>query len=232
MTLDAIWQDVRYAVRSLRRTPVLAVAAIVTLALGIGANTAIFSLVQAVLLRQLPVASPGTLYFVAHGVDDRRRTASNVPWLERVRQRTDVFAGVTAYNHRQFKVASGLGTEPVFGQYVSGGYHAVVGVPIALGRGFSGENDRMPGGSPIAVISDAYWSRRFGRAADVIGRTLVVGGDPVTITGVTAPGFTGLSPGDAVDITLPLSMRRFLISNSLGGPAGPAESSLRRKMSS
>jgi len=207
MTLDTIWQDVRYAVRSLRRTPALAGTAVVTLALGIGANTAIFSLVQAVLLRQLPVASPGDLYFVAHGVDGRLRTAANVPWLERVRQRTDVFAGVTAYNHRQFKVTSDLGTEPVLGQYVSGNYHAVVGVPMAMGRGFMTENDRLPGGSPIAVISDAYWSRSFGRAPDVIGRTLTVGGNPVTITGVTAPGFAGLSPGDALDITLPLSMR-------------------------
>lgn len=205
--IDTIWQDVRYAVRSLRRTPGFAVAAIVTLALGIGANTAIFSLIQAVILRTLPVTAPQELFFVARGAKDDLSTSSNFEWLERVRQRTDVFSGVTAYNHRDFKVASDAGPEQVFGEYVSGNYHAVLGVPMALGRGFTAEDDRLPGSSPIAVISDGYWSRRFGRSRDVLGRTLVVGGHRVSIVGVTVPGFVGLAPGDAVDITLPLSIR-------------------------
>src|ERR671910_359773 len=100
---ETTWHDLRYAVRSLRRTPGFTIAAIVTLALGIGANSAIFSLIEAVLLRTLPVASPEELYFVAHGLDDRMSTSLNYPWLERVRERSDVFAGVTAYNHRDFK---------------------------------------------------------------------------------------------------------------------------------
>jgi predicted permease len=200
-------QDVRHAVRSLRRTPGFTTAAIFTLALGIGANTAIFSLMQAVMLRTLPVASPGDLYFVANGASGDMSMMSNFPWLERVRERADVFDGVTAYNHRRFKVASDQGPEQVFGQYVSGNYHAVLGVPMALGRGFSAEYDRAAGSSPIAVISDDYWSRRFGRSPDVLGRTLVVGGHQVSIVGVTAPGFTGLAPGDAIDLTLPLSLR-------------------------
>ena len=95
----------------------------------------------------------------------------------------------------------------VVGQYVSGNYHALVGVPMALGRGFSAEDDRAPGSSPIAVISDGYWSRRFDRRPDVIGQTLVVGGRPLTIVGVTAPGFEGMVPGRSVEITLPLSIR-------------------------
>jgi predicted permease len=199
--------DFRLAVRSMSRTPALAAAAIVTLALGIGANTAIFSLVQALLLRTLPVASPQQLYFVAHGSGDDFSQSSNYRWLERVQQRSDVFAGVTAYTHRLFKVSSDSGVERVFGQYVSGNYHAILGVAIALGRGFSSESDRLAGGSPIAVISDGYWLRRFGRSSSVLGQALVIGGHPVTIVGVTAPGFAGLAPGDSVDITLPLSMR-------------------------
>src|SRR5687768_13822626 len=126
-----IWHDLRYAVRSLSRTPALAAAAIVTLALGIGANTAIFSLIQAVLLRTLPLAAPEELYFVAHGAGDDFSQSSNYRWFERVQQRTDVFAGVTAYSHRVFKVTSDAGMERVFGQYVGGNYHALLGVPLA-----------------------------------------------------------------------------------------------------
>jgi predicted permease len=205
--LDSAWQDLRYTVRSLGRTPAFAVAVILTLALGIGANTAIFSLIEAVMLRTLPVNAPGDLYFVAHGAGDRLDKWSNYRWLEQVQQRSDMFAGVTAYTHRDFKVSSGGGIERVPGQYVSGNYHAVLGVPMVLGRGFTSENDRVAGASPYAVISDAYWSRRFDRSPSAIGTTLVVGGHPVTIVGVTAPAFVGVAPGDAVDLTLPLSMR-------------------------
>jgi predicted permease len=186
---------------------------VITLALGIGANTAIFSLIEAVMLRRLPVAAPGELLFVAIGVPgqpgDRLTTASNYPWFEQVRQRTDVFAGAAAFNIRDFKVApdAGAGAERVVGQYVSGNYHGLVGVPMALGRGFTSEDDRVPGSSPIGVISDGYWSRRFGRRSDVIGRELVVGGRALTIVGVTAAGFEGMQPGRSIEITLPLSVR-------------------------
>ncbi len=209
--IDSLVEDLRYAFRSLRRTPAFTAAALATLALGIGANTAIFSLIEAVMLRTLPVEAPDELQFVAIGLPgrdgDEITTASNYPWFERVRQRTDVFADVTAFNIRNFKVASESGADTVVGQYVSGNYHALVGVPIALGRGFSAENDRGPGSSPIAVISDGYWSRRFDRRADVIGQALVVGGRSLTIVGVTAPGFEGMVPGRSVEITLPLSIR-------------------------
>ena len=209
--MDTVWKDIQYALRSLRRTPGFTVAALVTLALGIGANTTIFSLIEAVMLRTLPVNSPGQLQFVAIGAPgragDSMSTASNYPWFERVRQRTDAFAGVTAFNIRDFKVASEQGTERVVGQYVSGNYHALIGVPMALGRGFASENDRAPGSSPIAVISYDYWTRRFNRRADVIGQTLTVGGRPLTIVGVTASGFDGMQPGRSIDITLPLSIR-------------------------
>ena len=200
-----LWQDVRYAVRSLRRARGLTAAAVLTLALGIGATTTIFSLFQAVLLRRLPVESPGQLYFVAHGLGDPLSLSSHYPWLERVRQHSDVFAGVTAYNIRDFKVSSGASVERVAGQYVSGNYHAVVGVPFELGRGFVDEDDRRL--SPIAVISNGYWARQYGRSRDVIGKTLIVGGEQVAIVGVTAAAFDGMQPGQSVDVTLPLSVR-------------------------
>jgi predicted permease len=205
--LDTLIQDARYAVRSLRRTPGFLAAAVATLALGIGANTAIFSLMNAVLFRTLPVASPHDLYFVAHGpTDDLFSTSSNYVWLEAVREHTEVFAGATVYNVRDFKTESDQGVEVVAGQYAAGNYHAVVGAPMALGRGFTTEDDRSPGSSPIAVISDSFWTRRFGRDPKAIGQTLVVGGQPVTIVGITARGFHGMRPGRRIEITLPLSM--------------------------
>jgi predicted permease len=206
--LDTLIQDTRYATRSLRRTPGFLAAAIATLALGIGANTAIFSLINAVLFRTLPLQAPDELYYVAHGVGDTHTgTMSNYPWLERVRTHDEVFAGVTAYNIRDFKVTSDQGAQRVYGQYASGNYHAVIGAPLALGRGFTSEDDRAVNNSPIAVISDGFWNRRFNRDPQVIGKTLLVGGEPVTIVGVTASGFEGMAPGRPIDITLPLSMR-------------------------
>src|SRR5262245_33689936 len=152
---ERLWQDTKYAVRSMRRTPAFAAAAIATLALGIGANTAIFSLINAVVFRTLPVTAPHELYFIAHGAGNDFVTISNFPWLARIRERQDVFSGVTAYNIRDFKVSSRDGVETVVGQYASGNFHAVAGVAIARGRGFVSEDDRLPGGTPIAVISDA-----------------------------------------------------------------------------
>jgi predicted permease len=206
--LDILIQDVKYAARSLRRTRGFLAAAIATLALGIGANTAIFSLMNAVLFRTLPLRAPEELYFVAHGVGGRQiSTVSNYPWFERVRSHNDVFAGVAAYNIRDFKVTSDQGAQRVYGQYASGNYHAVIGAPLALGRGFISEDDRAITDTPVAVISDSFWSQRFNRDPQVIGKTLLVGGHQVSIVGVTAPGFEGMAPGRPIEITLPLSMR-------------------------
>jgi putative ABC transport system permease protein len=208
---DTVWHDIRHAARSLRRTPAFTAAALATLALGIGANTAIFSLVNAVMLRGLAVAEPEQLVFIGHrnprDADGTVNLISNPAWLQRVRQETGVFAGVGAYNVRDFKVASTGGVEQVVGQYATGNYHALVGVPFALGRGFANESDFAAGASPIAVISDRYWQRRYQRSPDVLGREIVVGGHTLTIVGVTAAGFDGMQPGRAIDITLPLSIR-------------------------
>jgi predicted permease len=200
-------RNLEHAVRSLGRAPAFSAAVILTFALGIGATTAILSVVQAVFLRELPLRAPGELYFVAHGAGEAASASSTYPLFERLQTRTDVFAGVTAYTARTFKVGAGDGLELVQGQFVSGNYHALLGVPFILGRGFTNEDDRIPGGSLLAVISDGYWARRFGRRPDVIGAQLEVDGQTVTIVGVTARGFEGLDPGEPRDLTLPLSMR-------------------------
>jgi predicted permease len=204
--LDQLRQDLRYAIRQLARSPGFAAAAVLSLALGIGANTAIFGLMDAVLFRSVPVTRPAELFFLGHGEGDDRTTASNYPLLERYRS-AGLFDGVTAYARRTFTVSTPEGLERVEGQHASGNYHAVLGVRMGLGRGFADEPDRPDGRAPIAVISDGYWTRRFGRDSSVLGRTLSVGGRSITIVGVTAPDFHGLIAGNRVDITLPLSLR-------------------------
>jgi predicted permease len=205
--LDTTIQDLRYAWRMMRKTPGFTAAAIMSLALGIGANTAIFTLVEAVMLRTMPIADPDRLFYFAHGSADNPGTSSNYGLFEQYAALTGVFDGVTAYNTNAFKVTTPDGIESIDGLWVSGNFHAVAGVPIALGRGFAAERDRDIGASMIAVISDHYWARRFNRSSNVLGHPLVVNGHTVTIVGVTAPEFSGLQPGTRPDVTLPLSVR-------------------------
>jgi len=157
--------------------------------------------------RTLPVRAPGELYFIAHGTAGPAALGSNYPYFERIRARTDLFSDATVYARSAFKVAAGDGVEIAQGQYVGGSYHAVLGVPMALGRGFAAEDDRAGDGALMAVISDGYWVRTFGRDPGVLGRTLTIDARPIAIVGVTAPGFEGLEPGRRLDITLPLAVR-------------------------
>jgi predicted permease len=205
--LEQVAQDVRYAFRTLRKTPAFTAIAVLTLALGIGANTAIYSLVDAVLFKTLPLENGRELYFLAQNFGPNRSlsTASNYPLFERYRA-LPVFSGVTAYQLRTLRIRTPESIERVSGQYVSGNYHALLGVPMSLGRGFSTEPDRQPGASLIAVISHDYWVRRFRSDPDVLGQPLTVGGRTLSIVGITAPRFGGLDPGVRVDVTLPISV--------------------------
>jgi len=200
-------RDTRYACRTLLKRPGYAAAALLLLGLGIGANTAIFSLVEAVLFRDVPVASPDGLYFIAHRHAERTHATSNYPLLERVRDGRDVFTGVTAYSMTTFKVANGDDVDRVPGEYVAGNYHGLLGVHLALGRGFAAVSDRLSPDANVAVISDRYWTRAFNRTPDVVGRSLTVDGRTVSIVGVTAAGFDGFTPGRPSEITLPLALK-------------------------
>jgi predicted permease len=204
--LDELRQDLGFALRQLVRNPGFAAAAIISLAVGIGANTAIFSVMEAVLFRTQPVRAPEQLFFFGHGVDENPVLSSNYPLLERYR-RIEAFSGVTAYHVEEFKVTTGAGSDLVNGQFVTGNYHDVLGVPIIAGRGFAAEPDRPSAGSAIAVISEAYWSRQFDRDPAIVGRTLDVQGKQVTIVGVTAGDFHGFRPGTRFDVTLPLALK-------------------------
>jgi predicted permease len=205
--LEELVSDVRYGCRLLRRSPGFTVASLTVLALGIGANTAIFTLLESALLRRVPVTEPQQLYFIAHRSANGTRMASNYPFLERVRALGDVFSGVTAFTMSTFKVAAGTEVERVNGEYVSGNYHGLLGVRFSAGRGFTSEDDRSANRAAVAAISDGYWARRFGRRPDILGQTVVVDRRPLAIVGVTARGFGGFTPGRPADITLPLSLK-------------------------
>jgi putative ABC transport system permease protein len=194
--------DLRDALRGLRATPVVTAVAILSLALGIGANTAIFSIVNALMLRSLPVKAPERLVQVM--VAANRSSWTNPLW-EQLRDR-DVFDGAFAYSPLRFNLARGGEAELVNGIMASGGFFDVLGVPAILGRTFTRADDVRGGGKdgPVAVISYAFWQRHYGGAADAIGRTIMLDRVAFTVVGVTEPRFTGVDVGSRYDVAVPL----------------------------
>ncbi|MGH9794141.1 MAG: ABC transporter permease, partial [Candidatus Acidiferrales bacterium] len=204
--METLWQDVKYGVRMLAKSPGFTLVAVITLALGIGANTAIFSMMDAVMLKSLPVKSPEQLYLIAHSGKIGAEETSNFPLYKQIRDHSQSFSGVIAINPNQWKVAVGGETELVSGQVVTGNYYAMLGVNAVLGHTLTAANDEPPGGHPVAVISYSYWTRRFARDPGILGRQIAINRKPFTIVGVTSPEFFGLQVGRSTDITVPMSM--------------------------
>ena len=209
--VESVWRDVRYAVRRLGREPGFTLAAVLTLALGIGANTAIFSVVDALMLRRLPVREPDRLVLVTPGGE---RAAWTNPLWEEFHRRQHVLDGVFAWSTsgidptrgKGFDLSSGGVADLASGLWVSGDFFDVLGVQPALGRTLRAADDVKGGGAdgPVAVISDAFWQRRFAGSADVVGKRLSIEGVPFTIVGVTPPGFLGPDVGAAFEVAIPL----------------------------
>ena len=196
--------DIRDAVRALRATPIVTAVAVLSLALGIGANTAIFSILNSLILRSLPVEAPQQLAMLSQNAT--RSSWSNPIW-EQVRERQhELFNGAMAWSATRFNLAQGGQTELVDGLWASGGYFSVLGVEPILGRTFSADDDRRGGGpdGPVAVISYGFWQRRFGGAANVLGQSITVERVAYTIVGVTPPGFFGTDVGRTFDIAIPI----------------------------
>ena len=197
--LDALWQDLRFAVRALRTRPGFTVVAVLTLAIGIGANAAIFSAVHAMLLRRLPLADPERLVKVSLTAPARAGVLSrdDAPWsypkFVVFRDAQRAFADLTLYQGTQFTVREGDEAERVRGEYVDARYLPVLGLRPALGRNLAPEEDRAPGGPRVALLGDGLWRRRYGADPAVVGRILHVDGQPYTVLGVLPPGFHGLT---------------------------------------
>src|SRR5215471_15675603 len=170
-TMRTLIQDLRYGVRMLMKNPGFTLVAVITLGLGIGANTAIFTLLDKVLIRPLPVERPDQLVTFVEDAGGEPAVFS-YPLYTELRDRNDVLSGLAAYHQQPFSLSDGSMTERVIGQFVSGNYFAALGVRPALGRFFLAEEDRAPGAHPVVVIGHGLWLRRFGGDPAVIGKTI------------------------------------------------------------
>jgi predicted permease len=207
--IDHVVRDMRYAARMLRGNPGFTLVAIFSLALGIGANTAIFQLIEAVRLRSLPVPRAGELTEVriaggngGWGVSENENSQLTLPLWEQIREEQRAFSGIFAWGTTPFPVGSGPDARRVAGLWVSGEAFQILGVTPAVGRLF-GPADDQRGCSPTVVLNDAFWRAQFGGDPSVIGRTLTILDRAVPIIGVTAPEFFGLEVGRRFDIALP-----------------------------
>src|SRR5262245_11307217 len=207
--IEELMQDVRYGLRTLRRSPGFTAVAALTLALGIGANTTMFSLIDAVLLKSLPVRRPEELVSLS------RRFS--YPGLKILREYDQVTTGLVAFTPVRLGVSiAGLAEPAVLGHLVSGAYFSVLGVHPILGWLLGDGDDQTPGAHPVAVISHGYWRRRFGSDPAIIGKTISLAGTPFTVIGVTPPGFFGAEVGSSPDIFAPVMMSPQLM--PAGGP--------------
>ena len=201
--LETLAQDARYALRTLRASPGFAATAILSLALGIGANTAIFSILNAVMLRSLPVEDPQRL--VQLETPPRSTSYTNPIW-EQVRDHQTAFSGALAFGSERFDLSSGGESHYAQGIWASGDFFHVLGVAAMRGRVFTPDDDRHGGGraGPVAVISYSFWKAHFGGDPDVVGKTIRLDRHPFTIVGVTPPWFTGLDLDQHYDVAIPI----------------------------
>jgi putative ABC transport system permease protein len=219
--LDTVKHDLRFALRTYRRAPGFAAVAVLTLALGIGANTAIFSAVDALLLRPLPFREPGRLMNLTMTVPQRGNfppredVVWSLPKLETLREAQTVFSHTSGRTGSMFTIRYGEQTARDYGEYTDAGYLATLGVEPALGRNFLPEEDRTFNAGHVALISDGLWQRFFNADRGVLGKALTVDGVPYTVVGVTPPGFQGLS--GLATFWIPLNTP----TNPGGGPWGP-----------
>lgn len=214
--LEGLMQDVHYGVRAMLRSPVLTAVALVSLALGIGANTAIFSLINAVMLRSLPVKQPSQLVLLGkgqwNGISDGFPITElySYPFYREFQKKNAVFSDVAAIfsmtNSAHGTVVGRDLAEPMRVQLVSGTYFSTLGVEAVMGRTLTDDDDRVEGASPVVVVSDAWWKRALGSDPAVLSRKLKLGDTIFDIVGVAPPEFFGTMVGDAPDMWVPLAM--------------------------
>jgi predicted permease len=208
--VDECWQDLRHAVRSISSNLTVSIVVVLSLALGVGANTAIFSLVNALLLRSLPVHDPDRLVLLGDATP--ARAFSNPVW-EQIRRRPGLVEGAFAWSPQPFNLTRQGEAQFVDGLFASSEFFDVLGVQAALGRTFTTADDRRGGGAdgPVAVISDGFWRRRFGGSPDAIGKPLMLGAVTFTVVGVTPPSFFGPDVGRRFDVAIPIGAEPLLL---------------------
>jgi predicted permease len=210
--MNSFWQDVRYSLRMIAKAPGYAAIAILTLALGIGANTTIFSWINSTLLNPIPgLASPSEVVALTLGRGDAAPFPFTYPDFESMRDGQQSFVGLTASNIAPMSLTGKGKPERVWGMMASANYFELLGVRPILGRGFLPEEDNKPGGAPVAVISYRMWQTHFGANPDVVGQTLEINQHPYTIVGVTPAVFQGSQTGLRSEIWIPIMMEEQLL---------------------
>ena len=209
--IDTLRQDLRYAIRGMWRSPGFTAIAVLSLALGIGVNTAIFTLVNAMGLRPLPVLNPNDLFFIGAESEPGNTAGFSYPLFKAVRDRNQTLAGVfvSAGGAMNVSVEGGAELARNGGLYVSDDYFSVLGVRAVAGRVFTSADDQ-----PVAVLGYDYWERRFGRDASVVGKSIEINAHPFTVIGVTPRRFFGTSTGMSPDVFVPLKMYPQINQNS------------------
>src|SRR6266478_2187328 len=219
--LEQLYRDVRYALRTMRNGPGFTATAVLSLALGIGANTAIFSLIDALMLRWLPVRDPQELVQLKMGTGE----SFSYPIVTALSDQQDIFSGVAGFMGSSFGVGPRGSVTRIPGAWVTGGYYETFGLNPAMGRLLTRADDQA-GAPAVGVISYGYWERQFARNPGAIGQAILVNGIPVTIAGVSPPGFVGANVGAIADITLPVATLP-LLDPGMAGLLGPGNFWLR-----
>ncbi len=204
--MDSLIKDIRYAIRGLIKRPGFVAIAVVTLALGIGANTAIFSLVNTVLLRSLPVDRPGQIVSVAVRGKDDSMSAFSYPNYRDFRDRNEVLSGLLVYRFVPLSLSRGGNNERVWGYEVSGNYFDVLGVKAIRGRTFLPEEDKTPLSHPVIVVSYDSWQKRFGGDPDIVGKEVLLNNHQFQVIGITPEGFKGTEVVYSPEIWVPAAM--------------------------
>lgn len=219
--LQDLARDASYSVRVLLRSPGFTATAVLSLALGIGANTAIFSILRALVLRSLPVSDPQRLVVVTRNLT----VSSPYPWYIDLRDRSQTLEGVLAFRTTPMRFSAGGETERITGTVVSGTYFDVLGVRPLIGTTIAKEDDEKPGSGgwrgPVAVISHSFWVRKFGGRKSVVGTRVLLNGHPFTVAGVGPAGFSGTEVGESPDVFAPMTMQGVLLpglGNALAQP--------------
>jgi predicted permease len=207
--MRTLWRDMRFAARMLRKSPAFTVVAVLSLALGIGANTAIFSIAGAVLSGSPKVAEPARVFDVRGESIESERFAASYPAYREMRDGSTALEGLLCWGELPLSLGTTAGqSEQAFGMIVSANYFDVLGVAPARGRFFSPEEEEEPGAHPVAVLSHAAWKRRFGADPAAVGQNVRLNGQQFTVVGVAPEGFTSTFPFIAPDVWVPISMQR------------------------
>jgi len=210
--MESVLQDIRYGVRMLKKSPAFTAVAVITLALGIGANTTIFSMVDSFLLRPLPVQDPGQLTVLSQTISQAKKNDTNIPifsiaeYRDLRSQTSGVFSGILAWQYGMDGLSANGKTDRVLTNYVSGNYFSLLGLRPALGRFILPSEGEVIGADGVMVLSYSYWKARFGGDSEIIGKSVTLNGRPFTIVGVGPEGFDGISSIVRCQAFLPLGM--------------------------